>query len=676
MKLLKKLALTSLCALCALAVRADEMDIGDIVEDAPTASVAEAVTNDAPAELSASVPSAELAADLDAELADLDPAPTAPAESEIRPEGEIDADVPEIAENDDADPSSARSASGLGVDEIDVEEYDDARDAAKLPQIRVETESGAINPENEGDLITISCDNNSLDDVIRQYRRATKANIITPDATNFNQKVSVSLTKVPWLDSLTAILQVHKLRINQKGGIYYISPESKEAKPTFTRPFTLDHADAKEVAKLINNVNKAQIANPYPDANVVVITATEDVLTACHSIIASIDKAVSQIYIEARFVELSADASHKLGMNWSIFNNWGISLNNMKVGHLSTHSKLNGWNYTMNDSVVGYSESDSSVEGYSRASERKQSTTKGTLLPDNYTSVPLAGATEDDMTWRRARAYSGQLSIDDFRIALSAFEKLEDARLFSNPKIIVSNGKEALVDMTTKRPNVVRRLTYHEGPSGGEIPEYTSEIQAIPGEDKMLFAKEAFFSYGITLKVIPRISPNGLINVEVEPTISNLEGEIGGGDDGNTFPVIRINRLSTNFTMQDGATAVIGGLSQTEERDIDSGIPVLRKIPWIGPWLFGWKSRVKIQKEIIVFVTVGIANPQDLPTDIGLPKNAVLGREYTNGGRLEPGDREGGAKAMKELDLRPLEVQREEEEAKATIRRIKRQGGK
>ena len=86
--------------------------------------------------------------------------------------------------------------------------------------------------------------------------------------------------------------------------------------------------------------------------------------------------------------------------------------------------------------------------------------------------------------------------------------------------------------------------------------------------------------------------------------------------------------------MLDGSTAVIGGLTRSGETNVDSGIPLLRHIPWVGPRLFGWKSRSKTQSEIIIFVTVGVMNSEeDMPLDIGLPKNAVLSRDLK-----EPGD--------------------------------------
>ena len=164
---------------------------------------------------------------------------------------------------------------------------------------------------------------------------------------------------------------------------------------------------------------------------------------------------------------------------------------------------------------------------------------------------------------------------------------------------------------------------------------------------------------------------NGLINVSIVPTISSQTDWVTAGAsdtsdrraDSNIgsysakYPVIDVQRLVTDFVMADGTTAVIGGLSKTTEEQMDSGIPLLRDIPWIGTTLFGGKARQKVQKEILVFVTVGFANPGMLRKDVGLPKNAVLGREYTDGFRKEPGDRRNGVAGVTSLDLRSIEEQ-------------------
>jgi general secretion pathway protein D len=265
---------------------------------------------------------------------------------------------------------------------------------------------------------------------------------------------------------------------------------------------------------------------------------------------------------------------------------------------------------------------------------------------------------------------------------MSAFESMADVKIFSNPKVIVSNGKEANVDMTTKFPNIELSSQRNNSTTASYL-DMSAKLAVIPGDDKNMFAKSCFYSWGIQLSVKPRISPDGLISVEIVPTISQLNTdvtssgfyEVQNGDKDSSigsFPIIDMKRITTEFTMKDGATAVIGGLSKTEEGDIDSGIPYLRKIPWVGPKLFGWKSRGKVQKEILIFVTVGIADPANLPEDVGLPKNAVRGREYVEKRAFEPGDRPNAANEVLKLDMRLLDEQakaREEENAEAEANR-------
>jgi type II secretory pathway component GspD/PulD (secretin) len=243
----------------------------------------------------------------------------------------------------------------------------------------------------------------------------------------------------------------------------------------------------------------------------------------------------------------------------------------------------------------------------------------------------------------------GALTDTQFKWVIDAFEGVDGVSLISNPKIIVANEETAVVDMTTKFPYVdVKSET--TTPGGGNPPTTTTttQLQVIPGKDGTGFcAGEAFFSYGVILKVTPRVSSSGVITVKIEPSISELlksqdnpQGyyEIGAAE-ANTpqtkYPIISIKKVTTMFSMLDGTTAVIGGFTRTGENNTDNGIPLLRDIPWVGPRLFGWKSRSKDQEELVIFVTVGIVDAeQAMPENVGLPKNAVLTRDFT-----EPGDR-------------------------------------
>ncbi len=404
-----------------------------------------------------------------------------------------------------------------------------------------------------------------------------------------------------------------------------------------TRIFKLNHASAAEVAESFNSMwsgdfgekwKVAKMAVAFPESNSIMVTAPRLILDACEKSIDELDVEAQQVYIEARFVELSNNASHKLGIDWSMLDGMrgGLSLNA-------------GWN-------------ERKMEGVS-----KFNSANGEYTIDT---------TQDPRTSNANLSYiNGTIGMDDLYIILHALERSQDARTFSNPKIIVSSGKKATVDMTTKYPNVTVAVKRTINDSTQSI-DLDMKMATIPGEDSLMFAKEAFFSWGITLDVTPRISTNGLINVTIVPTISSLDtsvertGFIQSADSTGTsskYPVINVQRLLTEFNMSSGTTAVIGGLSRTVESQIDSGIPWLRDWWWIGPRLFGSKQRVKEQKEIIVFVTVGLVDPRKIAKDAGLPKNAVLGRQYTEDIRVEPGDRTQHVEGIQSLDLRALEDQ-------------------
>lgn len=588
-----------------------------------------------------------------------------------------------------AKPASAPAVAMTEADEIDLDKLDDSADAArKAPTVKLapppaatnataKAESAADVPVATG-LVDIACDDATLADILRQFRRTTGANIISADSSNLQQRVSVSLRHVPWLDALQAILNSKKFRLEPRGGIYFVS-EDRQLEPVFTRTFILNHASAKELAELFNTTLGAsgtrdpktgrpkagQIATAFEGANVVVVTSTEKVLSDCEQIIRSVDKAVPQIYIEARFIEVSNEAMHKLGLQWNQLESWGATVKNLEGGWSYNNGRVGSYGTRVTSSSSSSSSSSDGSGGTTGSSSASQ--TVEAITPTgvgNAISGSSFNRSAEDMAWRNARGFSGQLSVDDFRLAMSAFEQMDDVKIFSNPKIIVSNGKEACVDMTTKFPNVRVQATRNTS-NGSDSLDISTQLEAIPGEDKLMFAKEVFFGWGITLSVKPRISPDGLINVEIIPTISQLDTDVTptgfyqvkGGDSSaySSYPIIQVKRLTTDFTMKDGATAVIGGLSKTTEEDIDSGIPYLRKIPWIGPKLFGWKSRGKVQKEIIVCVTLGMADPADLPADVGLPKNAVVGREYIAGRKFEPGDRAGGLADVMSLDMRAIE---------------------
>ena len=413
------------------------------------------------------------------------------------------------------------------------------------------------------------------------------------------------------------------------------SEAALRARRVDTRSFPLRHVSATEVAERINAMwagdfglgwKLGTVAQAFPDANVVMVTAPGVVLDACERVVREVDVAAQQVYIEARFVELSNNASHKLGIDWRMLDGM--------TGVLSMNSTFD---------------------------QRRMEGVQSVVEDGSSTKTTYGGGGINRANLSRVQ---GTIGMSDLYVILRALEASEDARTFSNPKIIVASGRKATVDMTTKYPNVTIAVKKTINDNSTSV-DLDMKMSAIPGEDKMMFAKEAFFSWGISLDVTPRVGADGLIHVEIVPTVSSKTGEVtaGGGEEDSDayaakYPVIEVQRLVTAFNMASGTTAVIGGLSRTVETQMDNGIPWLRDWWWIGPRLFGSKVRVKEQKEILVFVTVGLVDAHAIRKDAGLPKNAVLGRQYTDGILHEPGDRiRQGIRGMDSLDLRSLEEQ-------------------
>ena len=405
-----------------------------------------------------------------------------------------------------------------------------------------------------------------------------------------------------------------------------------------SRMFELTYASAAEVAENFNRTWRGRVvtngcpivgdmAVPFIEANSVMVTAPEAVLDDCASMIAKIDRKPRQVYVEARFVELKNRAAYDLGIDWSGIGKLGVDASG---GAGISKQRIP-------NNISKYSQS--TVSGM-KGSSQSYEFTKGGTADNSY--------------------FQGMLSIDQMRIVLAAFQGCEDVKTFSNPKVIVTSGKEAIVDMTQKFPNVVSSAKRVLNGNNNTL-DVDTQMREIPGGDNLMFAHQAFFSWGVMLGVKPRILTNDLINVSIIPTISDQvdfeKPSVNDGDDipSSRYPIIDMQRIVTEFTLKSGQTAVIGGLSKTYEYDYDNGIPYLCDIPWIGNKLFGGKTRQKEQREIIIFVTVGLADPEDVKSETGLPKNAVLGRTYTNGMRKEPGDRTNAVEGVMSLDLRDLE---------------------
>jgi len=87
--------------------------------------------------------------------------------------------------------------------------------------------------------------------------------------------------------------------------------------------------------------------------------------------------------------------------------------------------------------------------------------------------------------------------------------------------------------------------------------------------------------------------------------VSDLSGEATATQQ----PIILTQEANTTLMIDDGATAVIGGIMRSKTTEVTKRVPILGHIPLIGDLLFSYTSETVEQTELVIFVTPHIIRP-------------------------------------------------------------------
>ena len=189
-------------------------------------------------------------------------------------------------------------------------------------------------------------------------------------------------------------------------------------------------------------------------------------------------------------------------------------------------------------------------------------------------------------------AKSIQIMGNDFAATVRAIASLSKVEVLSRPSIMVRNNQPATITVGQSVP-LVNGVSYPSVTSG---PVTTVAYQNV----------------GIILQVTPFISTDGMVEMIVSPQISSLSSQTVQIATNVNVPVIDLRSASTVVVTPDGQTVVIGGLMENDKTSVDSKIPLLGDIPWLGI-LFKHKQKAETKKELIIFLTPHIiAAPQEI----------------------------------------------------------------
>jgi hypothetical protein len=87
---------------------------------------------------------------------------------------------------------------------------------------------------------------------------------------------------------------------------------------------------------------------------------------------------------------------------------------------------------------------------------------------------------------------------------------------------------------------------------------------------------------------------------ETQGADQNVPNESGGTD---PYATVTTRKISSDVSVENRQTVVMGGLTRKSQTESESGIPILKDIPWIGKWLFGSVTQTDKRSELLVFIT-------------------------------------------------------------------------
>jgi pilus assembly protein CpaC len=273
-----------------------------------------------------------------------------------------------------------------------------------------------------------------------------------------------------------------------------------------------------------------------------------------------------QVMLEVRFVEASRQASRELGVQWNVFS--GSSTSHIGARRPANTLPLN------------------------------PPRDRQTLAVGEVAAGVLSGSAPFGVTV--ARLIAGGVTTDVF---INALEEKGLARSLAEPNLVALSGDTASFL------------------AGGEYP--------IPVAGSLGTITVDYKRYGVGLAFTPTVLRGGLINLKIEPEVSQFDPNhtVSVGN-GISVPALIVRRANTTVELRDGQSFVIGGLLQNTSSAAQEQLPWLGDVPVLGA-LFSSKSYQKNETDLAIIVTprlVRPARPNDpvkTPLDKTLPANDV-----------------------------------------------------
>jgi len=180
---------------------------------------------------------------------------------------------------------------------------------------------------------------------------------------------------------------------------------------------------------------------------------------------------------------------------------------------------------------------------------------------------------------------------DDIRAVLSAFAGDNLVNVLSSPSVMVLDNHTAKIQVGDKVPTLSSKTT-------SNVTADTTTSNTVQYQDT-----------GVMLTVTPRVTPGGLVIMEVEQDVSDAVETETGVDDS---PTIQTRNITSTVAVKHKQAVILGGLIKDKRSNSEGGVPGLYKVPFLG-WAFGEKEKNAERTElVVVLIPRVITNDADI----------------------------------------------------------------
>jgi general secretion pathway protein D len=163
---------------------------------------------------------------------------------------------------------------------------------------------------------------------------------------------------------------------------------------------------------------------------------------------------------------------------------------------------------------------------------------------------------------------------------IDALHTVTDVKVLSNPSLVVVDNGVATLQV------------------GDQVPITTGTATVLSANNAVVNTIN-YQNTGIILRVVPRVSANNTVRLDVEQEISSVSTASATG---TLTPTISERKVKSTLTVADGQTVLLAGLISETQNNSRNGIPLLDQLPGYLGDAFSHQNKTVQRTELIIFI--------------------------------------------------------------------------